>query len=208
MKILGIAGSPRKMGNTEILLDIALTEARKHGAECSKILLRDRTIGHCRACSRCSRTGKCVIDDDMREIYGRMLESDGIIWATPVHAWNVSSLTKLAMDRTYCLTSPKLQMANKVAGLIVVAARRGWMNVANLYHMFCIDNHMFATEFVWGQAREKGEIRKDLFAMNMAKEMAHQMISLISGNLQFPEKFDIPMHKIVAKKLKRVPIDT
>ena len=204
MKILGLAGSPRKNGNTEILLDIALDEARKNGAICSKIRLMDKTISHCRACSRCARTGKCVIKDDMQGIYKKILESEGIIWATPVHAWNVSSLTKIAMDRTYALTFPRLQMAGKVGGLIVVAARRGWMNVANLYHMFCIDNHMFATEFVWGQAREKGDIKKDVFAMNMAEEMARQMISLISSGLKFPEEFDVPMHRIVTRRLKRV----
>jgi len=108
------------------------------------------------------------------------------------------------MDRTYALTFPRLQMAGKVGGLIVVAARRGWMNVANLYHMFCIDNHMFTTEFVWGQAREKGDIKKDIFAMNMAEEMARQMISLISSGLKFPEEFDVPMYRIVARRLKRV----
>jgi multimeric flavodoxin WrbA len=207
MKILGIMGSPRKEGNTDILLDVTLEEARSRGVVCSKILLRDKRISYCRGCLKCAQTGRCVIKDDMREVYAEILESDGIIWATPVHAWNVSSLTKIAMDRTYALTSPKLQMANKVGGLITVAARRGWMNVANLYHMFCMDNHMFATEFVWGQAREKGEIEKDLFAINMAKEMAHQMISFISSNLKFPEEFDVPMHKMVTRKLRQTPID-
>lgn len=69
MKIVGIMGSPRKGGNTEILLDVALEEARRNGVVISKISLRDKAIAHCNGCLGCVQTGKCVIGDDMQEIY-------------------------------------------------------------------------------------------------------------------------------------------
>jgi len=204
MKILGIGGSPRQGGNTDILLNLALDEARKNGAVCSRVFLREKTINHCRGCLSCKKTGKCVVEDDMQELYKEMLEAEGIIWATPVHAWNVSSRTKIAMDRTMALTFPALQMANKVGGFITVAARRGIMNLANLFHMYLIDNHMFYTEFVWGFAREKGAIEKDVFAMEMTKEMARQMVAVIRAEPKFPAGFSAPLHRIVSERLKGV----
>ena len=136
MKLLGIMGSPRKGGNTDILLDGALQEAQSNGFKVSKISLRSKKIAPCNGCLKCTRSGKCVIKDDMEEIYEEMIESDGIIWATPVYFWSMSSHTKTVMDRTYALLYPKLQLTNKVGGLILVAATRGCVNAANIFHMY------------------------------------------------------------------------
>jgi multimeric flavodoxin WrbA len=200
MKIIGILGSPRKGGNTEILLDVALKEAQKNGVLISKIPLREKEIAPCNGCLKCEQTGKCVIKDDMQDIYKEMLESEGIIWATPVYFWSMSGQTKAAMDRTIALTFPKLQLANKIGGLIIVAGGRGCMNTANIFHMYFSYNHMFFAEFASGYARGKGEIKKNNFVMNQAKEMVNQMISLIRANLKYPEEFDVPMPRFVRKK--------
>ncbi|MFH1350797.1 MAG: flavodoxin family protein [Pseudomonadota bacterium] len=200
MKIVGILGSPRKKGNTEILLDVAMEEARKNGVQFSKIPLRGKVIGHCNGCQKCMKTGKCVIKDDMQEIYQEMLDADGILWATPVYCWSMTSLAKTVMDRTYALTVPRVQLTNKIGGLIVVAARRGCLNTAQLFQMYFNYNHMFFSEYAWGHALEKGEIRKDPLAVNMVKEMVRQMISLIQANLKFPEEFDRPLHRFVINK--------
>ena len=202
MKIVGILGSERKGGNTEVLLDVALEEAQKNGVLTEKVPLRDKSIAPCDGCLGCTKTGKCVIDDDAQEIYQKMLESEGIIWATPVYFWSMSGQTKTLMDRTYALLFPKLQLTNKIGGLILVAGTRGCMNTANAFHMYFKYNHMFFAEFAFGYAREKGEIKKNAFAINMAKEMVHQMISLINANLKFPEEFDMPMHRFVVNKYR------
>src|SRR5512135_3498611 len=114
MKILGIMGSPRKGGNTDILLDLALGEAERNGAVTNKIFLKDKSIAPCTGCMECTKTGECVIHDEMEDVYSGMLESDGIIWGTPVYFWSMSSHTKVAIDRTYALGFPKLRLANKV----------------------------------------------------------------------------------------------
>lgn len=202
MKIVGILGSERKGGNTEVLLDVALEEAQKNGVLTEKVPLRDKSIAPCDGCLGCTKTGKCVIEDDAQEIYQKMLESEGTIWATPVYFWSMSGQTKTLMDRTYALLFPKLQLTNKVGGLILVAGTRGCMNAANAFHMYFKYNHMFFAEFAYGYAREKGEIKKNLFSVNMAKEMVRQMISLINANLKFPEEFDMPMHRFVRNKYK------
>ena len=200
MKIVGILGSPRKGGNTETLLDAALEEARNEGIRVSKISLRDKEVTPCKGCRKCTKTGKCVISDDMEEIYGEMLGSDGILWATPVYFWSMSSQTKIVMDRTFALTFPKLQLASKVGGLILVAGGRGCVNTANVFHMYFSYNHMFFAEFASGYARERGEIKRNAFAMNLAKETIRQMISLIHARLKYPEEFDAPLHRFVRAK--------
>jgi len=200
MKIVAILGSPRKGGNTETLLDLALGEAQEKGVLTNKIALRDKSIAPCDGCQACVETGKCVIEDDAQEIYQAMLESDGIMWATPVYFWSMTSQTKTLMDRTYALTFPKLQLANKVGGFILVAGSRGCMNTANIFHQYFAYNHMFFAEFAWGYASTKGEIKKNDFAIKMAREMVHQMIGLINANLKYPEEFDAPILRFTKKK--------
>jgi hypothetical protein len=113
----------------------------------------------------------------------------------------MSGLTKIALDRTYALNFPKLQQAGKIAGLILVAGIRGCMSAANPFHMYFIYNHMFSAEFTWGYAGEKGAIKKDAFAINMAKTMVHQMHALFQANLKYPEEFDLPLHRLVRERL-------
>ena len=160
----------------------------------------ERRWSPCDGCQGCTETGKCVIEDDAQEIYGRMLAAEGIIWATPVYFWSMSGQIKTLMDRTYAFLYPKLQLANKVGGLITVAAGRGCMSTANIFHMYFSYNHMFFAEFASGYAREKGEIKKSALAMNMAREMVRQMISLINADLRYPGEFDIPMPRFVRNK--------
>ena len=200
MRIVGILGSERKGGNTEVMLDVALEEVKKTGGLTDKIPLRDKSIAPCDGCLGCSQTGQCIIDDDAQEIYEKMLASDGIIWATPVYFWSMTGQTKTLMDRTFALLSPKLQLANKVGGLITVAGTRGCMNLANIFHMYFSYNHMFFAEYAMGYAHGKGEIKKNASALNMAKEMVHQMISLINADLKFPEGFDVPLPRFVRDK--------
>jgi len=200
MKLVGILGSVREGGNTEILLDVAMEEAKKNEVLIDKIPLKEKSIAPCDGCGGCFKTGRCVIDDDVQEIHKKMLASDGIIWATPVYFWSMTGLTKTLMERTYALLYPKLQLANKVGGLILVAGGRGCMNTANIFHMYFSYNHMFFSEFASGYAREKGEIKKNAFAINMTKEMVHQMISLVNANLKYPEEFDAPLLRFVKNK--------
>jgi len=200
MKILGIMGSPRKGGNTDRLLDAALEEAGTQGFSTKKILLAEKRIAPCDGCLQCAKTGRCVIRDDMQEIYLDMLESRGIIWATPVYYWSMSAQTKTVMDRTYCLTFPTLQLANKIGGLIVVAGNRGCTNTTNVFHMYFNYNHMFSTEVAYGYARERGEIQSNLLVMKTVQEMARQMVALIGKDPQFPDEFNMPMPRYVKKK--------
>ena len=84
MKILGIAGSPRRNGNTDILLAELLRGAISKGAEVQTIFLNNLKITGCQHCDSCLKTGKCRIQDDVQKIYDELEWADVIVLASPV----------------------------------------------------------------------------------------------------------------------------
>jgi len=99
LKILGICGSPRTDGNTEVLLKEALKGASEAGAEVEAVFLRDKTISPCLEIYGCKVDGRCVIEDDFHEVAEKMVQADAIILASPIFFYTVSAHTKMLMDR-------------------------------------------------------------------------------------------------------------
>jgi multimeric flavodoxin WrbA len=99
MRILGIYGSPRKGGNTDILLEKTLQAARSAGADISAIRCCDLKIAGCAECGGCDRTGKCVVDDDMQSVYPKLYEADAIVLASPIFFYGITSQAKALIDR-------------------------------------------------------------------------------------------------------------
>ena len=99
MKVLGILGSPRIGGNSDILLDQALAGAREAGAEVEKLILSQKKISGCLDCGKCNETGVCVIKDDMGEIHKKILEADAVIHSVPLYFWAMTSQMKAYLDR-------------------------------------------------------------------------------------------------------------
>lgn len=114
MKILGIAGSPRKGGNSETLLDWALEAAAARGAEAAKIRVCDLNISGCRECGGCEREGVCVVDDDMQKVYPEFLGAERVIVATPVFFMGAPSQLKAFIDRFQCVWSRKFVLGMPV----------------------------------------------------------------------------------------------
>nr|MBC7244010.1 flavodoxin family protein [Chloroflexota bacterium] len=103
MKILAIAGSPRRGGNTDALLEQASAGAKSVGAEVEQVVLSRLKIAPCMACNRCFETGRCVVKDDYQYLYDKTLGADGIILASPIFFMNVTGWTKAFIDRFQCL---------------------------------------------------------------------------------------------------------
>lgn len=99
MKILGIMGSPRIGGNSDILLSQALAGAKTAGADVEKIILDRKHISGCKDCKKCNNTGVCVIKDDMLEVQKRITDAYAIIHSTPVYFWSMTSQMKAYLDR-------------------------------------------------------------------------------------------------------------
>ncbi|RQD73631.1 MAG: flavodoxin family protein [Candidatus Syntrophonatronum acetioxidans] len=101
MKVLGMVGSPRKKGNTSILVQEALKPFEKEGIETELVFLKDYEIEGCRGCEGCKDTYKCVIEDDMQKLYPVLLECEGIILGSPAYFYNISAFVKAFIDRCY-----------------------------------------------------------------------------------------------------------
>ena len=103
MKVLGIMGSPRRHGNTEILLDKALEGAREAGAEIEKVLVSNLKISPCLEIYACFKDGNCTIKDDMQMLYQKLLEADHVVFASPIFFYGVTSQAKAVIDRCQAL---------------------------------------------------------------------------------------------------------
>jgi len=177
----------------------ALINARDYGAETELLTILNKDIKPCDGCYSCTKTGKCRIKDDMQEIYPKLLDADGIIWGTPVYFFHAAGQTKILLDRLYALyTDGKL--ANKVGGIISVASSLGHLGVWNLFQTFFSVNHMLPADFVYGYAREKGDIRKDKHAMKAARELGKQIVLMAEQKLRYPEEYKLPIYRFVMRE--------
>ena len=102
-KILAIYGSPRRKGNTSLLLQKAVQGAREAGAEVEEVVLRDLKMSPCLEIYGCKKTGRCVIKDDFQKVYDQILACQGLMLASPVFFYAVSAHTKILMDRCQSL---------------------------------------------------------------------------------------------------------
>ncbi len=118
-KVLMISGSPRKGGNSEILLGQFEKGAREAGNEVEKVDLREKKIAPCMACYGCRGTKTCVQKDDMGELLEKMVEADVLVLATPVYFYSMDGQLKTMIDRTL----PRYtEIADKDVYLIATAA--------------------------------------------------------------------------------------
>jgi len=107
MKVLGIMGSPRRQGNTELLLDKSLEGAVEAGAEVEKVLVSKLKISPCMEIYACVKDGNCTIKDDMQLLYKKLLEADHIIFASPIFFYSITSQAKAVVDRCQALWARK-----------------------------------------------------------------------------------------------------
>lgn len=200
MKIIGISCSPRRRGNTEILVKESLKGARESGAKTEFLSVASMKINPCNGCLHCKKKGDCRIKDDMKIIYRKALESEGIIFGTPVYFWSMCAQAKMVMDRMYAFRYPHLKLANKVGGIIVVASSHGHLSVIHNFNQFFISNHMLPADWVFGFAREKGDIVKNKHAMKTSYELGRLVAALASQKFQYPEEFKNPIYWLVKNK--------
>ncbi len=166
MKAIGIVGSPRKNGNTEILTQHTLRAIAEEGLDTELIRLAGLDIRPCNACMVCrgEEEQPCSIDDDLLPIYGKMKEADAIILASPVYFGSATALLKAFMERTGYISSPKRVFAGKVGGPLVVARRAGQnFTFAQIMYWFHILGFFMPGSTYWNIAfgREKGEVSGD-----------------------------------------------
>ncbi|MBE0521882.1 MAG: flavodoxin family protein [Candidatus Methanoperedenaceae archaeon] len=196
MKIIGISGSPRARGNTEILVHEALKAASEMDAETEFISLVGKNIKPCNGCGTCyteKSKGICAIkDDDLPGIYEVMRQSDGIIIGSPVYFLSVTAQLKALFDRSVILRyakgmpadrpgvsgGPEFLLKNKVGGAIAVGGGRdgGQLFTINSILQWMLTQSMIVVgnNFAMGgsaMAGMKGDVVKDEIGMAMAKHV-------------------------------------
>jgi multimeric flavodoxin WrbA len=168
MKALAINGSPRKGGNTEILLRKALEPLAQAGWETELIQVGGTAIRGCRACYACFKTkdSHCGQNDDVfNEFMEKMIRADAVLLGSPTYFSDVSAEMKALLDRAGLVAIANGVLFRKKIGAAVVAVRRG-----GGIHAFDTINHMFlmsgaivpgSTYWNLGFGLDKGEVQKD-----------------------------------------------
>ncbi len=178
MKAVGIVGSPRKDGNTRVLVDHCLKAMAEEGIETETIPLAGMTISGCRHCEYChEHPGECSIKDDMQAVYEKMKSADVIIVGSPVYFGSATALVKGLLERVgFC---GRGSLAGKVGGPLVVARRAGKnFTFAELMIWFHIMQIVNPGSTYWnvGIGRQKGEVEEDeegmMTAWNFGKNAA------------------------------------
>lgn len=185
MRILGIVCSPRKDGNTEILVRAALEAAREAGGETELILVADMNIAPCDGCGACLKNGMCKIKDDMQMIYEQLELAEGVVLGTPVYFMNVSAQAKAIMDRTYALLGGR-KLRGKVAAAIVAARRVGAGEVLSLLYPYFMVHGMIVAGGGIGYGMEKGDVRQgvggspSLSALEEARAVGRNVVRMVA----------------------------
>ena len=185
MKVLGIMGSPRIKGNTDLLLEEALKGAQSQGADVEKIVVDKLKIAPCKEYLGCFRDGNCVIRDDMDAIYPKLLEADVVIIASPVFFYGVTSQAKALIDRCQALWARKhilkqsLPNGGRKGALIAVGATRGKRLfegvVLTVKYFFEAIGVEYADELLVRGVDARGEIKQHATALADAFELGKRM---------------------------------
>ncbi len=136
--LLGIVGSPRRNGNTAVLVSRLLEGARAEGASTGIVFLGDLTIGECDGCHACWRGLECVRRDDMNALYPRIMEADVLVFGTPVYWWGPTALMKALIDRFVYFNCPgnRARISGKSAAAVIPLEETepdSWAPVADFF---------------------------------------------------------------------------
>ena len=186
MRAIGICGSPRRAGNTEILLREALSVLEAEEIETEAIYLRDYTINGCRHCGLC-RTKKDRLchgyEDDLNPILEKILGSEGLLVATPVYFSSATPETMAVLNRVgYVSRGCGKLLRRKVGGPIAVAHRAGQnFTIAQLSLFFWINEIIQPGASYWPVAfgYEPGDVKQDSEGLETVRDFARNMAWLM-----------------------------
>jgi len=182
MKVVAINGSPRKNGNTTIIIRKVLEELEKKGIETELIHLGGNPVRGCMACGACGRNKdkQCIIKDDMiNECIEKMSKADGIILGSPVYFTDVTTEMKALIDRAGMVSKANDDLLKHKVGGAVVAVRRGGAT-----HAFDTMNHFLhymqmylvgASYWNMAYGREIGKVEGDEEGIQNMKVLGENM---------------------------------
>jgi multimeric flavodoxin WrbA len=186
LKVLGISGSPRRGGNTDILSRTALETLAAEGIETEFLSLADRPVKPCVACAGCFSAGdiRCVQQDPAFEgVLEKFATADGILVGSPVYFGSATPQILALLDRVGYVARRHPQLLRRKVGAAIVVARRAGQNFtfAQLNYFFLIAEMIVPGSTYWNIAfgREKGEVQNDTEGLATVRNLAANMAWLM-----------------------------
>ena len=186
MKVVAFNGSPRRDGNTSILVRHVFVELQKEGIETEMVSLGGKPLHGCLGCYKCfvNQNRQCVqTKDALNSHIAKMIESDGIILASPVYVTSVSAEMKALIDRGVMVNKANGGLLRRKVGAAVVSARRGGMITAfdTLNHFFLLSEMIVPGSSYWSFAigLEKGDVDKDQEGIQTMQVLGQNMAWLL-----------------------------
>jgi multimeric flavodoxin WrbA len=185
MKVVAFNGSPRKEGNTALLIRQVLKELEAEGIQTEMVHLKGPIQG-CIACSKCfeSKDGRCALDKDIvNDCIEKMAKADGIILGSPTYFADLTPELKALIDRAGFVAKANNEMFRRKVGAAVVAVRRaGAVHVFDsINHFFLIGQMIIPGSSYWniGLGLAEGDVEKDQEGMRTAKVLGQNMAWLM-----------------------------
>ena len=193
--VLGISTSPRRHGNTEILLDEVLRGAKYAGGSVEKIVLNDMNIAPCRECEHCIEAGHCVVQDDMQTLYPKLIEVDRLAFASPIFFMGLCAQAKALVDRSQAFWIKKYVRKENVAPPDRIPRRKGlFVSVGGtrgeklfkcaqltMKYFFDVLEMEYADNLTVGRVDAKGEISGHPTALKDAYEAGKRLVGDDAG---------------------------
>ena len=183
MKVIGFNGSPRKNGNTGILIRTVFNELEKEGIETELVQLSHKKIHGCIACYKCveNKDQRCAIDDDMANEYiEKITQAQGVVLGSPVYFMDVTPEMKALIDRVgFVSRSNGGMFRNKIGALVAAARRTGAMHTLDSMGHFFLSMEMITVGRAIGLGMAEGDVEKDEEGMMLAKSLGQRMAWLL-----------------------------
>jgi multimeric flavodoxin WrbA len=183
MKVFGFNGSPRKDGNTFILMSKVFHELQKEEIETEMVQLSGKEIHGCIACYKCieNKDKRCAVKSDAANEYiEKMVEADGILLGSPVYFIDVTPEMKALIDRAGFVSRANGGMyKNKVGAAIAALRRSGAMHAIDSMNHFLLSQEIFIAGRAIAFGRDKGEVEKDAEGLQLSKSLGQRMAWLM-----------------------------
>jgi multimeric flavodoxin WrbA len=179
MKVIAFNGSPRKDGNTTILINHLLRELEREGIETELVQLSGKEIRGCIACYKCheNQDQRCAVKKDAANEYiEKIIKVQGIVLGSPVYFQDVTPEMKALIDRAGFVGLGNGKMyRNKVGASLACFRRSGGMHAVDAMNHFFLSNEVIIAGRALGVAKEKGEIEKDEEGIQIARSLGQRM---------------------------------
>ena len=187
--VLVLEGSPRRGGNSQVLMDAVARGIVRAGADLERIRVADLQIAPCLGCGGCDKTGHCVVKDEMTSLYEKIVATHRLILVSPVYFYSLTAQLKVVIDRGQALWSRKYLRArqgtwrddpNRKGFLVSVAATNGGRvfdgSVMTAKYFFDAAGFAYGGELLVRGIDQRGEMAKAVDELARAEEFGVQCL--------------------------------